>query len=71
MSAFSSSFLANQIEQNAQTNETIDTRNILMKELVVTVINEQDTPPVFQQLPHLIELSDVNKPVSMNNIQSS
>jgi hypothetical protein len=50
--------------QNAQTNETIDTRNILMKELVVVVLNEQDTAPVFQQLPHLIELSELTKPVS-------
>lgn len=49
--------------QNAQTNETIDTRNILLKELVVIVLNEQDTPPEFHQLPHLIELSEFTKPV--------
>ena len=35
-----------------------------MKELIITVINEQDTPPVFKQMPHLVQLTEATTPVS-------
>ena len=36
-----------------------------MKELIITVINEQDTPPIFKQMPHLIQLTELTTPVCL------
>lgn len=38
-----------------------------MKELIITVINEQDTPPVFKQMPHLVQLTEESGPVSSSS----
>ncbi|XP_022256582.1 cadherin-86C-like, partial [Limulus polyphemus] len=47
---------------NAWTNETVDTRNIAVVDIVVTVEDVQDTPPVFMDLPSLVKLSESLRP---------
>ena len=38
-----------------------------MRDLIITVINEQDTPPIFKQMPHLVQLTELSEPVLLNN----
>lgn len=43
---------------NAWTNVRYDTRNVATMDIVITVSDVQDTPPVFKNLPHSLKLSN-------------
>lgn len=51
--------------KNAWTNETYDTRNIATIDKVVAVIDIQDSPPVFTNLPNVLEISENTRVVSI------
>ena len=42
--------------QNAFTNTNVDTRNVLVSEVIVAVQDVQDTPPEFTILPTYVEI---------------
>lgn len=44
---------------NAWTNILYDTRNVATMDIVITVGDVQDTPPVFRNLPHSLKLSNI------------
>lgn len=44
---------------NAWTNIRFDTRNVATMDIVITVGDVQDTPPVFKNLPHSLKLSNI------------
>lgn len=46
---------------NAWTNIRYDTRNVATMDIVITVGDVQDTPPVFKNLPHSLKLSNTNQ----------
>ncbi|XP_076317842.1 cadherin-86C-like [Tachypleus tridentatus] len=46
---------------NAWTNVTLDTRNIATVDIVILVQDIQDSPPVFQNPPSLVTISDTLK----------
>ncbi|CAG7716939.1 unnamed protein product, partial [Allacma fusca] len=44
------------LAMNAYTNTNVDTRNVLISEVIVAVQDVQDTPPEFQILPTFVEI---------------
>ena len=44
--------------KGAFTDEAYDTRNIATLDIVVAIVDIQDTPPIFTNLPNVLEINE-------------